>query len=92
MCNPFAKGHKTVFLEFITNNKKKKWKSVKPLFSDKITVKEITNLTENGESLSSDIDIADTFNGYFSSVVQNLNIRSENSMLNTDLCSIQYWQ
>ena len=51
-----------------------------------MTVKEIINLTENGKILSSDADIADTFNGYFSSVVQNLNIPGENSMLNTDLC------
>ena len=71
--------------KLITDNKKF-WKSVKPLFSDKITVKEIINLTENGEILSSDTDIADTFNDYFSSVVQNLNIPRENSMLNTDLC------
>ena len=71
--------------ELITDYKKF-WKSVKPLFSDKITVKEIINLTENGEILSSDTDIADTFNDYFSNVVQNLNIPKENSMLNTDLC------
>ena len=58
---------------------------MKPLFSDKITVKEIINLTENGEIISSDTDIADTFNDYFSSVVQNLNIPSEN-FINTDLC------
>ena len=30
--------------------------------------------------------IADTFNDYFSNVVQNLNIPRENFMLNTDLC------
>ena len=66
--------------------RKKFWKSVKPLLSDKITVKEIINLTENGEILSSDTVIADTFNGYFSNVVQNPNIPRENFMLNTDLC------
>ena len=32
------------------------------------------NLTENGGILSSDTDIADTFNDYFSNVVQNLDI------------------
>ena len=66
--------------KLITDNKIF-WKSVKPLFSDKITVKEIMNLTENGEILSSDTDIADTLNDYFSNVVQNLNIPRENSML-----------
>ena len=71
--------------KLITDNKKF-WNSVKPLFSDKITVKEIINLTENGEILSSDTDIADTFNNYFSNVVQNLNTPNENLILNTDLC------
>ena len=56
---------------------KKFWKPVKPIFSDKMTVKEIINLTENGEILISDTDIADTFNDYFSNVVQNLNIQRE---------------
>ena len=68
--------------QLITDNKNI-WKSVKPLFSDKITVKE-TNLTENGEILSSDTDIADTLNDYLSNVVQNVNIPRENSMLNTE--------
>ena len=68
----------------ITDNKKF-WNSVKPLFSDKITVKEIINLTENGDILSSDTEIADTFNDYFSSVVQSVNIPRENSVLNMDL-------
>ena len=70
--------------KLITDNKKF-WNSVKPPFFDKITVKEIINLTENGEIFSSDTDIVDTFNDYFSSVVQNLNIPRENS-INTNLC------
>ena len=70
----------------LKTNNKKFWKSVKPLFSDKITVKEIIKLTENTEILSSDTDKADTFNDYFRNVVQNLNIPRENSMLNTNIC------
>ena len=62
------------------------WKSVRPLFSDKITVKEIINLTENEDILSSDKDMADMFNDYFSNVVQNLNIPRGNSVWNTNLC------
>ena len=68
----------------ITDNKKF-WKSVKPLFSDKITVTKIIILIENGEVLNSDTDIVDMFNVYFSNVVQNLNTPRENSTLNTDL-------
>ena len=71
--------------KFITDNQKF-WKSVKPLSSDKKTVKEIINLTENGEILSSDTDIADRFNDYFSNIVQNLIIPSKNSIFNMDLC------
>ena len=71
--------------KLITDNKNF-WKSVKPLFSDKVTVKERINLTENEEILSSDTNIADTLSDYFNNVVQKLNIPIENSMLNTDLC------
>ena len=70
--------------KLITDNKNF-WKSVKPLFSDKITVTKIIILIENGEVLNSDTDIVDTFNVYFSNVVQNLNTPRENSTLNTDL-------
>ena len=49
-------------------------------------MKEIINLAENGKILSSDTDIADTFNGNFSNFLQNLNIPRENSILSTDLC------
>ena len=52
--NPLRKAKKQYFSnlesQLIINNKTF-WKSVKPLFSDKITVKEIMNLTENGEIL-----------------------------------------
>ena len=61
MCNPFAKIQKTIeFIIFsnlqpnVITDDKKYWKSVKPLFSDKITFKEIINLIENLEILGSD--------------------------------------
>ena len=84
MCNHLRKAKKQYFSnlepKLMTDNKGFQ-KSVKPLFSDKVPVKKIINLTENEEILSSDIDIADTFNDYFSSnVVQNLNIPRENFM------------
>ena len=55
--------------KLITDNKKF-WKSVKPFFSDKITVKEIIKLTVDEEILSLNTDIGDLFNDYFSNVVQ----------------------
>ena len=57
------------------------WKSATPLFSDKITVQEIIKQSENEEILSSDTEIAETFNDYFSNVIQNLNIPSESALL-----------
>ena len=67
MCNPFARSKKQYFSNLeskhITDNKAM-WKSVKPLFSDKITVKLKINVSENGKILSSDTDIAEAFNDY----------------------------
>ena len=90
MCNLFAKSKNKQYLlnldpKLITDNKKF-WKSVKPLFPDKITVKELINLTGNREILNTDTDIAEAFNDYFTSVVPNFNISRENSLWNTDLC------
>ena len=70
----------------LITDKKSFCEAVKSLSSDKIIVKEIINLSENGKILSSDTDVADAFNDYFSIVLQSLNIPMENSMLNTDLC------
>ena len=77
MCNLLQKANKkksSIPRYIIIYNNKKFWKSVKPPFCDKTITKEIINLTENEEILSSDINIAKSFNDYFSNVVQNLNI------------------
>ena len=47
----------------ITDNLEKTfWKTVKPLFSDKIFHQETINLVENGTIFSNDQVVADTFN------------------------------
>ena len=51
---------------------KKFWKTVKPLFSDKISHKETINLAVNDTNLSDDQVVADTFNNYFNNIVKNL--------------------
>ena len=51
---------------------KKFWKSVKPLFSDKISRKDIISLTENGKTITEDLSIAEIFNNYFSDVIRSL--------------------
>ena len=48
------------------------WKTVKPLFSDKISHKEIINWTKNDQVLSDHQVVADTFNNYFNNIVKTL--------------------
>ena len=55
----------------ITDNKKF-WKTVKPLFSDKIFHKETINLAVNDTILSDDQVVAETLNNYFNNIVKNL--------------------
>ena len=55
----------------ISDNKKFS-KTVKPLFSDKISHKETINLAVNDTILSDDQVVADTFNNYFNNIVKNL--------------------
>ena len=51
---------------------KKFWKTVKPLFSDKISYKETINLAERDTILSDDQVVAGTFNNYFKNIVKSL--------------------
>ena len=55
-------------VRFVKNNKFF-WKKISPLFSTKIKSK------ENDEIISSDIEVAKTFQNFFSSIVKNLNIK-----------------
>ena len=55
----------------ITDNKNF-WKTIKPLFSDKISHKERINFAENDTVLGDDQVVADRFNNYFNNIVKNL--------------------
>ena len=48
------------------------WKTVKPLFSDNISHKDIISLTEDGKIITEDLPIAEIFNNYFSNVSRGL--------------------
>ena len=58
-------------LSLIADNKKF-WKTVKPLFSDKISHKDIISLTEDVKTITEDLPIAEIFNNYFSNVIRSL--------------------
>ena len=51
---------------------KKFWKTVEPLFSDKISHKDIISLTEDGKIITEDLPIAEIFNNYFSNASRGL--------------------
>ena len=66
--------------KFVKDNKKF-WKRISPLFSNKIKSKEKITLVENDEIISGDIEVAKTFENFFSSIVKNLNIQREETHL-----------
>ena len=57
-------------VKFVKGNKKF-WKIISPLFSNKIKSKEKITLAENDEIISSDMEVAKTFQNFFSSIVKN---------------------
>ena len=54
---------------------------ISPLFSNKIKLKEKITLVENDEIILSDIEAAKTFQNFFSSIVKNLNIQTDETHL-----------
>ena len=66
--------------KFVKDNKKF-WKRISPLFSNKIKSKEKITLVENNEIISSDIEVAKTFQNFFSSIVKNLNTQRDETHL-----------
>ena len=52
------------------------WKSVKPLLSDKLHIRDRINISEKGEILKTELETAETLNGFFSNIPKNWNILS----------------
>ena len=63
------------------NDNKKFWKIVKPLFSEKKNTKENITLVENNNIISSEIEIAEKLNAFFSNIVKELNIKAKEDLL-----------
>ena len=47
-------------------------KTVKPLLSDNISRRDIISLTEDGKTITQDLDIEEIFNSYFSNLIRSL--------------------
>ena len=67
-------------VKFVKDNKKF-WKIISPLFSNKIKSKDKITLVESDEIISSDIEVAKTFQNFFSSIAKNLNIQRDETRL-----------
>ena len=63
------------------NDNKKFWKTVKPLFSEKVNKNENITLVENNNMISSEIEIAEKLNAFFSNIVKELNIKFKEDLL-----------
>ena len=63
------------------NDNKKFWKIVKPLFSEKVNKNENITLVENNNIISSEIEIAEKLNAFFSNIVKELNIKVKEDLL-----------
>ena len=57
------------------NDSEKFWKIVKPLFSEKVNTNENITLVENNNIISSEIEIAEKLNAFFSNIVKERNIK-----------------
>ena len=68
----------------ITDNKKF-WKTVKPLFSEKVASTASITIVENGTICSDDSNVAQIFNDFFSNVVKNLNIITNSDVVTDNL-------
>ena len=75
---------KNLNLKNITDNKKF-YDTMKPLFSDKGGIRDRIVLVENGELISGDVEVAETFNTYFSNSNEALGI-TENKLLLNPVC------
>ena len=63
------------------NDNKKIWKIVKLLFSEKVTANKNIMLVDNNNIISSDIEIDEKLNTFFSNVVKELNIKFKEDLL-----------
>ena len=60
---------------------KKFWKIIKSFFSDKSNNFEKISLIEDGNLLTDDFEIAETFNKYFQNLVPNLALKIQSNLL-----------
>ena len=71
--------YRNIDLGKLTDNHKF-WKTVKPLFSDKVQVNSSISLIEDGKMVNQDSQIAEIFNQYFANITDSLGITVNDSL------------
>ena len=89
LCTSFLRKTKREYFanlnpSLISDNKKF-WKTIKPLFSEKVTTSESITLIENEDICRDDGNVAQIFNTFFSNVVNNLNIDRNDGIMNANI-------
>ena len=83
LCKKLLKNTKKSYFENIDTKKitdnRSFWRTVLPLFTQNSSKGEKVNLIDDGETISSDEELCETFNQFFSNVVPTLNIRKPKS-------------
>lgn len=64
---------------------RKFWKTVKPVFTDKLQVSQSITLIENDEMVIDDLKIAEIFNDYFANITQDLEITDTSAHLSSTI-------
>ena len=72
--------YRNIDLGKLTDNHKF-WKTVKPLFSDKVQMNSSISLIEDGTMVNQDSKIAEIFNQYFANITDSLGISINDSLL-----------
>ena len=84
MCKLLRKAkfdyYQNINLGNLTDNRKF-WKTVKPIFPDKIQVNSSLTLIENGKMISKDSEIAEIFKHHFATITDSLGISINDSVL-----------
>ena len=80
LCRAKSDYFRDIDLGKLTYNQKF-WKTVKPLFSDKVHVNSSISLMVDGKMVNQDSQIAKIFNQYFPNITDSLGISVNNSLL-----------
>ena len=59
--------------KIVTDNRKF-WKTISPLFSEKVFHRECITLKESNKTITNNVELAETFNTFFSKIVPNVNM------------------